>query len=96
MAQPIKHAIIDPAVDEIVRDGDHDAILTKVYVKTANLDTVVPHRMGRVPRQIQIVWKDGLCDFKVSKDSKGQPMQDTEKVVLQFSLANTTLLIRMA
>lgn len=78
------------------RDGDIDAILVKVYVSTANQDTVIPHKLNRIPRQISLAWKDGFLDYKVSKDSKGQPMVDKEKAVLQFSAANVAVIIRFA
>jgi hypothetical protein len=82
--------------DQSVRDGDLDARLAKIYVKVANQNTVIWHKSGRVPRQIELVWKDGFLDFKVALDSKGQPMVDEEKAVLQFSAANVTTVIRFA
>jgi hypothetical protein len=78
------------------RDGDHDAKLIKVRVASANLDTVIPHKLGRVPRQIAIVWKDGFLDFKVSRDASAAVMVDDEKAVLQFSAANVTAVLRFA
>ena len=96
MSQLIQHDKSDLAVGESSRDGDFDARLVKVFAKTANLNTVVPHTLGRIPRQIQIVWKDGFLDLKVCRDAQGQPMVDKEKVVLQYSAANVTALIRFA
>lgn len=92
----IKHAQVSPHVDQVIRDGDFDAILTRVYVKNPETNIAVTHKLGRVPRQIEIVWKDEYCDFKVAKDAKGQPMADAEKVVLNFFATNVTLTIRMA
>jgi hypothetical protein len=92
----VKHAQTDAVVGRIIRDGDFDAILTKIYVKDPETNITIEHRLGRVPRQIQIVWKDEYCDFKVAKDSKGQPMADSEKVTLNFFATNVTLTLRMA
>ncbi len=92
----IQHSKSNIAIDHPERDGDFDARLVKVFVRTANLNTIVPHKLGRIPRQIQIVWKDGFLDYKVALDPKGQPMVDEEKAVLQFSAANVTALIRFA
>lgn len=92
----MKHAQTDLAIGQVLRDGDFDANLVKVYVKDPETNITVTHRLGRVPRQIQIVWKDEYCDFKVAKDPKGQPMADTEKVTLNFFATNVTLTLRMA
>jgi hypothetical protein len=92
----VKHAQVDVQTGQVIRDGDFDAILTRIYVKDPEANIAVTHKLGRVPRQIQIVWKDEYCDFKVAKDAKGQPMADAEKVVLNFFATNVTLTIRMA
>lgn len=92
----IQHNKTDLQIDASARDGDFDARLVRVYVKTANLDTVIWHKSGRVPRQIEIVWKDGFLDYKVSLDSKGRPMVDDEKAVLQFSAASVNAVLRFA
>lgn len=92
----IQHDRHDIEVGKSQRDGDHDARLLKVYVATANQDVTLPHLLGRIPRHIQITWKDGFLDFKVSKDAQGRPVVDNEKVVLQFSAANVTAVIRFA
>jgi hypothetical protein len=92
----IKHAQINILVDQVVRDGDLDAILTRKVIALPDADYVIWHRLGRIPRQINIVWKDQHCDWKVAKDSQGRPMEDAEKVVLNFSEANTTMTLRIA
>lgn len=92
----IQHDKRDLPFDSPTRDGDFDAKLIKVRVASANLDTVVPHKLGRVPRQIAITWKDGFLDYKVSRDASGVPMLDDEKAVLQFSAANVTAVLRFA
>jgi hypothetical protein len=96
MAQLTQHEKSDLQVGQSSRDGDLDARLVKVYVATANQDTVVPHGLGRIPRHIELTWKDGFLDYKVSKDSKGRPMVDKEKIVIQFSAASITAVIRFA
>jgi hypothetical protein len=92
----MKHFHGDLWVGQVAKDGDFDAMLTRVYVKDPENNIVVEHRLGRVPNQIQIVWKDEYCDFKVAKDPKGRPMADAEKVVLNFFATNVTLTLRMA
>lgn len=92
----IQHDKRDLPFDLPTRDGDHDATLVKVRVAAANTDTVIPHKTGRIPRQIAIVWKDGYLDFKVALDTFGIPMLDAEKAVLQFSTANVTAVLSFA
>ncbi|HLP41573.1 MAG TPA: hypothetical protein VK465_08715 [Fibrobacteria bacterium] len=92
----MKHAQIDVLADATIPDGDHDAILTRKVIALPETDYVIHHKLGRVPRQIQIVWKDQFCDFKVARDATGRPMMDSEKVVLNFSEANTTMTLRIA
>ena len=92
----IKHAQISVNVDDVIRDGDFDAVLVSKVTAQAYTDFVVWHRLGRVPRQISIVWKDRHCDWKVAKDAMGAPMQDKEKIVLNFTESGTTMTLRIA
>ena len=92
----IQHDKSNLQIGESVRDGDFDARLVKVYIKDANLNTVIEHKLGRIPRHIDLTWKDGFLDFAVCLDATGSPMIDTEKVVLKFSAANVTAVIRFA
>lgn len=92
----IKHAQVDIHVDGVMRDGDFDAILTKKFIIQPETDYVIWHKLGRKPRRYRIEWKDCFCDFYVVRDAQGNPMEDSEKSVLNFSEANATLLLWIA
>lgn len=92
----IKHAQVTVEIDDVIRDGDFDAVITKKFIVQPETDYVIYHRLGRIPRRYRIDWKDVFCDYYVVRDASGRPMEDKEKTVLNFSEANATLLIWIA
>jgi hypothetical protein len=92
----VAHAKQDVHVEEFIKDGDFDAYLTKFVITQPELNYVFRHRLGRVVRQIALVWTDEFLEWKVAKDAQGQPMSDKEKIVLNFNETRATIVLRFA
>ena len=87
MAKLIQHATQEPAEAQFLRDADHDAFETLFTIPEADRPYTFRNPLGRLIRRVEIVWKEGYCDWKPVFDAKSQPIADLEKIILQFSAA---------
>jgi hypothetical protein len=86
----------DVEYNDFEKDGDYDAVLTKFAVVRPDINYTFWHRLGRVVRQVAVVWTDGFVDWKVAKDPDGKPLSDREKIVLNFNESGITVVLRFA
>ncbi len=78
------------------KDGDFDAVLIKFAVVRPDINYTFWHRLGRVVRQVSIVWADGYVEWKVSKGADNKPLSDREKIVLSFNESGATVVLRFS
>lgn len=83
----IQHTTQAPNEGEYLRDADHDAFETVFTIPEADKPYTFRNPLGRLIRRVEIVWKDGYCDWEPVVDGRSQPLSDLEKIVLQFSAA---------
>ncbi|MEO7778513.1 MAG: hypothetical protein ABIY63_13355 [Fibrobacteria bacterium] len=86
----------DVANNQFEKDGDFDAVITKFTVPRLDSNYTFWHRLGRVARQVSIVWADDFVEWKVAKGPDGQPMSDRDKIVLNFNETGVTIVLRFA
>lgn len=71
------------------------ALMRRNITETAGTDVVIPHNLGRVPKQAFVVSSEGKamsCYFKVVN---GAVVKDTLKATLRFSDKNAIVTIRI-
>jgi hypothetical protein len=80
----------------IYQDATGSYALTRLFVKAAaGTDVVIPHNLGRVPKQAYVVSSEGKAIACYSKVVNGAVVKDTKKITLQFSDTNAICTVRM-
>ena len=71
------------------------ALMRRNIREAAGTDVIIPHNLGRVPKQAFVVSSEGkamACYFKVTS---GAVVKDTNKMTLQFSATNAIVTLRI-
>lgn len=90
----VKHATELP-ISEIIRDGDHDAIVVRIRDTGSSLAPVsdqykhtIIHGLGREPIGCQIIMSDKICNIKAVD-------KDRNKIIVQFTAEHADVNVRV-
>lgn len=92
----IRHSQKILNINDVERDGDHDAISMVIFQKEPPGEEVsIFHPLKRIPKGVQIYYKNAPCDWWWAEDSDRQPKRDEDKINLKFTAQNVILGLRI-
>ncbi len=92
----IQQNIDDIPYDTPTRDGEFDAMLVKTFVEAAEETKEIPHKLGRIPQRVELIWSDVVIDNPQSDMIDGEILNNSEVAYLTFFESNVNVILRFS